>query len=331
MNYNTTQPVLNINLSLEMMKRIKILLVFSFLFVTTFLFSQNERLIIGRTTGKLAVRKNVAIRTFGFADSLSGQVTLPGSCIDVNEGDSLTIDFWNISQGNPVSLYCKEIEFVQRNKEKEIMNKKEPVHHMEHGFYSFLAKKAGTYLYYSPENYPFNLQAGMFGLLIIRPAANNPLATKPFSEILWCSYEIDTKWHNDALMGTEYDETNKPIIFPEYQPDYFLINGIIASKTKGLHSLENKKEIVLLRLANSGLYLHEIQFPVGMKIQLRFGSDANITALPEGYRVQLPSGDCLELLAFLGDVSEKGQIVYHYIDSISKKEWHKAAVPVFYK
>lgn len=313
-----------------MKKRNKIILAFSFLFVNAFLFSQNKRLIIGRTTGKLAIRKNIEIRTFGFTDSLSGQVTLPGSDIDVKEGDSVSIDFWNISQGNPVSLYCKEIEFGQRNKENEVLKKKEPVHHMEHGFYSFLAKKAGTYLYYSPENYPFNLQAGMFGVIIIRPKENDSLAVKSLNEILWCSYEIDTKWHKDDIMGTEYDVSNRPVILPDYKPDYFLINGEIVIKNKGLQSLENKKETVLLRLINSGLYLHEIQFPSGAKLQLISGNDTNITALSKGNKIQLHSGECFELLASLENVGEKEQVSYHFIDSISKKVCYKANIPVFY-
>lgn len=308
----------------------KIILVFSFLFIGTFLFSQNERLIIGRTTGKLAIKKNVEIRTFGFTNSLSGQVTLPGSDIDVKVGDSVNIDFWNISQGNPVSLYCKEIEFGQRNKENEVLKKKEPVHHMQHGFYSFLAKKAGTYLYYSPENYPFNLQAGMFGVIIIRPKENDPLSVKPLTEILWCSNEIDTKWHTDAIMGTEYDVSNKPIICPHYKPDYFLINGETALKNKGLQLLGHKKGTVLLRLVNSGLYLHEILFPSGTKLQLISGNDSRIIPLSEGYKVQLHTGECLELLTFLENVGDKELISYQFIDPISNKTYYKTDIPVFY-
>ncbi len=308
----------------------KIIVVFSFLFVSTFLVAQNERLIIGRTTGKLAINSNLKIRTFGFANTLSGQVTLPGSYIDVKVGDSVNIDFWNISQGNPVSLYCKEIEFLQLNKEKEVMKIKEPVHHMEHGFYSFQAKKAGTYLYYSPENYPFNLQAGMFGVIVIRPKENDATTVEPLSEVLWCSYEIDTKWHTDAIMGTEYDYTNKPIILPVYKPNYFFINGETVLKNKGLQSVTQKKETVLLRLVNAGLYLHEIVFPSNTKLQLISGNETNMMELSDGYKVQLQPSECIELLTSLENVGEKESIMYHFIDPISKKEYYKATIPVFY-
>lgn len=313
-----------------MKKRNKIIVVFSFLFVSTFLVAQNERLIIGRTTGQLAISSNLKIRTFGFANTLSGQVTLPGSYIDVRVGDSVNIDFWNISQGNPVSLYCKEIEFLQLNKEKEVMKIKEPVHHMEHGFYSFQAKKAGTYLYYSPENYPFNLQAGMFGVIVIRPKENDATTVEPLSEVLWCSYEIDTKWHTDAIMGTEYDYTNKPIILPVYKPNYFFINGETVLKNKGLQSVTHKKEPVLLRLVNAGLYLHEIVFPSNTKLHLISGNETNIMELSDGYKVQLRPSECIELLSSLENVAEKESIMYHFIDPISKKEYYKATIPVFY-
>ncbi|MEP6929515.1 MAG: multicopper oxidase domain-containing protein, partial [Flavobacterium sp.] len=299
---------------------------FSFLFVSTFLFSQNERLIIGRTTGKLSIGKKLPIRTFGFTNSLSGQVTLPGSDINVKAGDSVHIDFWNISQGNPVSLYCREIDFEQRNTENEVLTKKEPVHHMVHGFYSFQAQKTGTYLYYSPENYPFNLQAGMFGVIIVSPEGKDSEA----EEKLWCSFEIDTKWHTDAIMGTAYDDSNKPVILPDYKPDYFLINGQTAPKTKGLQSLQNKKGTVLLRLVNAGLYLHEIQFPAKAELQLIFGKTASLVPLSEGCLVKLHPGECLELLVSMQQVTDKEKINYHFIDPILSQVHYSASIPVFY-
>lgn len=318
------------NLSLEMKRRCKCILVFLFVCTGPFLSAQNDRLIIGRTTGKLAIAKNVTIRTFGFTDSLSGQVTFPGSEIEAREGDSVSIDFWNISQGNPVSLYCKEMEFQQRNAENEVVKVKEPIHHMVHGFYSFQAKKAGTYLYYSPENYPFNLQAGMFGVLIIRPKETDSLDHKPSQEMLWCSNEIDTKWHTDAIMGTAYDVSNKPILLPLYKPNYFLINGKTTIENKGLQSFVNKKEKVLLRLVNSGLYVHEIQFPSDAKLKFISGSDRNLIAGPNGFKIQLNSRECLEVLVFLDQVIEKEKIRYHFIEPISKKVAYKAEIPVFY-
>ncbi|MBF4469829.1 multicopper oxidase domain-containing protein [Flavobacterium sp. HJJ] len=312
-----------------MKNRNKIIWVCSFLLFRALLFSQNERLIIGRTTGKLEL-DNTVIQAFGFADSLSGQITFPGSYIDIKEGDSILIDFWNISQGNPVSLYCKEIEFVQHDKENEVMKVKEAVHHMEHGFYSFQAKKSGTYLYYSPENYPFNLQAGMFGVIVIRPKENEYSSVKPSKEVMWCSNELDSQWHTDTIMGTEYDPSNKAVILPKYKPDYFLINGETFSKNKGLQSLAHKKDTLLLRLVNAGLYEHEIVFPSRTKLHLLYGKDFNIKAVSKGYQLKLHPGECFELLAYLGDTGETEKIKYRFINPALKKTSYKAAIPVFY-
>jgi FtsP/CotA-like multicopper oxidase with cupredoxin domain len=240
------------------------------------------------------------------------------------------VDFWSISQGNPVSLFCKEIDFVQWDKNNKMMKKKEAIHHMEHGFYSFLAEKPGTYLYYSPENYPFNLQAGMFGIIIIEPKEKDLLVPEPLREILWCSNELDTKWHTDAIMGTEYDPRNKPIVLPPYKPTYFLINGQVASDSKGLQSLDRKNETVLLRLVNSGLYFHEIVFPPNAKLKLRFGSETALTESANGCTAALHAGESLEILVSLENVGDTEQLMYHFTDPISKKKVYETAIAVFH-
>lgn len=292
-------------------------------------YSQKDQLIIGRTTGKLALNTKTSIRTFGFTSSLSGQVTLPGSTITAQVGDSLFIDFWNISQGNPVSLYCKQIDFIQRDSTREISKIIEPIHHMEHGYYSLTAAKPGTYLYYSPENYPFNVQAGMFGLIIITEPKAEINGEEP-EEVLWCSHEIDTKWHTDALMGTEYDPSNKPILFPEYNPKYFCINGKNITKIKGLQSRTNSQKTILLRLVNAGLYNHIIQFPSKVKLHVKFVTDNNSNNKSLENKVTLGSGESMELLVSLKEVTANEQIMYQFIDPITKKNSFKATIPVFY-
>lgn len=74
----------------------------------------------------------------------------------------------------------------------------------------------------------------MFGVIIICLKENNFLVVKFLNEILWCSYEIDIKWYKDDIMGIEYDVLNRLVIFFEYKSGYFLINGEIVIKNKGL-------------------------------------------------------------------------------------------------
>ena len=294
------------------------------------LFSQNEQLIIGRTTGVLTINKNKKIRTFGFTKSLAAQVTLPGCAINAKVGDSIHLDFWNISQGNPVSLYCKKIDFVQKDKNGEILIKNESIHHMEHGYYSFLAKKAGTYLYYSPENYPFNLQAGMFGVIIIKPDNNNLQSQILTKEVLWCSHEIDSKWHTDSLMGTEYDSSNNPILIPKYTPNFFCINGQKIENIKGLLDKNNTSKSILLRLVNAGLYDHTIQFPTKVILKIKDDIDSfSITKLKYN-KVTLAAGETLELLVNLKDTTTRENIIFQFIEPKSKKVSFKTTIPILY-
>ena len=293
-------------------------------------FAQKEHLLIGRTTGQLAIKKQTTVRVFGFSTSLSGQVTLPGPCIEAMVGDSIAIDFWNISQGNPVSLTCNAIPFLQYDEEAKTLLEKQPIDHMEHGFYAFKAEKSGTYLYYSPENYPFNLQAGLFGTIIIRAKEEDSKPLKAKKEMLWCSYEMDPKWHTDAIMDVEHSDLNKPILLPDYKPNYFLINGKPAKKTTGLQAVANKNEPVLLRMVNAGLYLHEIQFPKNLKVQLVSGKPKAINKTTEGYLIQLLPGECLEFLAFLEAIKEKEKLIYRFIEPTSEKIVYKASIPIFY-
>lgn len=306
------------------------ILFFVFLFWTTVSYSQKEQLIIGRTTGTLSISPKKNIRTFGFTHSLSGPVTLPGHTITAKVGDSIHIDFWNISQGNPVSLYCKEINFIQRNRDREILSKKEPVHHMEHGYYSFVATKPGTYLYYSPENYPFHLQAGMFGLIIITPENTDAVADTSFPELRWCSHEIDTKWHTNMLMGTEYDPTNQPIPIPKYVPEYFCINGQKASNIKGVISKKDTSKTILLRLANAGLYTHTIQFPVKVILEIKNHNINDISNKIQQNKITIASGETIEIVVNLEATTPKETITYQFIEPTTQKEYATTTIPIWY-
>ena len=149
--------------------------------------AQVNKLIIGRTTGVFQIENKDSVRVFGFTNSLSGQVTLQGTTIEVMEGDDVTLDFWNISQGDSHEIFIKGIELKKKDS-SPIKNADNSVHHMEHGYYSFIAKQPGTYVYYCPVNYPFNIQAGMFGVLIIIAHEDHLNATKKETnakELLW--------------------------------------------------------------------------------------------------------------------------------------------------
>jgi len=221
-------------------------------------------LIIGRNSGNFILENGQSIRIFGFTNKLSNQLGLPGTTIEAHEGESLQIDFWNVSQGDPHDIQIKGIE-IQKQNQRLAIDADKGIRHMEHGYYDFVANHSGTYIYYSPVNYPFDLQAGMFGILIVKPKQGKDIYHEQASqERLWCSFEIDTTWHTDSLLDEEKGENPQLTEKLAYHPQYFLVNEQTSHQQLPgtLRKLTAKLgETVLIRLANTGLMEHRVTFP----------------------------------------------------------------------
>lgn len=297
-------------------------------FVST---AQEEWLIIGRTTGALSFNKTDTIRCFGFSNSLSGQITLPGVPIEVYQGDTVAIDFWNISQGRPHSLSIKGLEISQKNQRQIYTTEKEEVHHMNHGFYKFHATELGTYIYYSSENTSFYLQAGMFGLVIVRPKEQNE-TTQKLREVIWCSHEIDTSWHSDYLMDFEDEFRGAKVDYPRYKPDYYLINGQTIKLNKGLgFDPPTDSSKVILRLANTGAFNNLITFPENVSVTYLSGNSTSLTSDKKGAQIHLETLESIDVLVSVKSYSRKSRIVYSYIEPSSGKTKHKSKLPLFFE
>ncbi|MDR3680112.1 MAG: multicopper oxidase domain-containing protein [Flavipsychrobacter sp.] len=224
-------------------------------------------MIVGRNSSSLTLSDGSQVRTFGFAAKLNELPGLPGTTIEAREGDSLEIDFWNVSQGNPHDIWIQGIQLQKRNEPHEIYTD-DNIHHMEHGYYSFTANHAGTYIYYCPVNYPLDVQAGMFGILIVRPKLEYEIYHKHISkELLWCGFEMDTAWHTDSILDAEQEQISKMVEQLKYHPQYFFINdkrnGQLTSPARFSAKVG---ETVLIRLGNTGLMQHVVTFPKEMKL-----------------------------------------------------------------
>lgn len=293
-----------------------------FLLIFTWAHGQQQHLIIGRTTGELLL-KGEKIRVFGFTNTLSGQVTLPGTSIEVMTGDSVLIDFWNISQGNPHVIFMDSIPLV-RTTSDGVLAEEQAVYHMDHGYYHFIAPAPGTYLYYCSENFPFNLRAGMFGVMIVRPKA---APQEEGQEFLWCSFEMDPVWQELALL--EAENPPQPNERPIYQPQHFLLNGKPFKETEPMALSEGKNNApILIRLVNAGHWQQEINFPKGHRLQLL---DERKTLFKTKHQQQLvlaPRETC-ELLLELPLVKKKRRIKYIFRDPETGRMKHRAFLPIY--
>jgi FtsP/CotA-like multicopper oxidase with cupredoxin domain len=230
-------------------------------------FAQEDRnvFLIARNTGKKGLDNQDTIRVFGFAENLSQHPSIPGPTIYANEGDSVHIDVWNVSQGAPHTIHLHGLDVDQQN--DGVPHLSFTIEHMDHGFYHFKAPHAGTYLYHCHVASSIHVQAGMYGLIIIRPpdGSNKAWNGGPSyaNEMAFMLSEIDTVWHHDSVLNHSHGADTTPIRIPNYAPQFFLVNGysdgqLAEYAIKVNHALNTK---TYLRFANIGFYANEIVFP----------------------------------------------------------------------
>jgi FtsP/CotA-like multicopper oxidase with cupredoxin domain len=180
---------------------------------------------------------------WGFADgnpaSGSVRVQYPGPTLIVNQGAAVTVTLVNWLP-EPVSLLFPGMENVSAtpsgNGLRGIFTWDAP----PGGgtvTYSFTASRPGTFYYQSGTNMDKQLEMGLFGAIIVRPAgfdagipANRTAYgdnTSAFDqEYLLLLSEMDDRYHNDVEEGLPIDTTT-------FFPTYWFINGRNAPDTMG--------------------------------------------------------------------------------------------------
>ena len=224
--------------------------------------AQSTTLLIARNIGKKILDDGTEIRTFGYATKLSENPDIPGPTLIYEQGDSVIIDMWNVSQGAPHTIHLHGLDVNQQN--DGVPHLSFDVEHMDHGLYRFKAPHPGTYLYHCHVVSAIHVQAGMYGMLIIKPKGSDHITWEggyTFSrDYNFLLSEIDTNWHTDEHLLHPLGHVK--IKVPPYNPTYFLVNGLSGSQLKS----ENKKmfernENTFLRLANIGYYANKYVFP----------------------------------------------------------------------
>lgn len=205
-------------------------------------------------------------KIYGFAPNILN-AWLPGPTIIANEGDTLDVFVWNISQGAPHTVHWHGMDVDQAN--DGVWHTSFAIGHMQDTNYVFTAQHAGTFMYHCHVHSVKHVQMGMYGPIIIRPADGSKRAwtggPSYNQEKLWLTSELDSWWHDslafEPLMSpdTMHDEVEIPV----YAPDYFLVNGLSETQLDSDMTAITAKEAerVYLRLINMGFYLNKYSFP----------------------------------------------------------------------
>jgi FtsP/CotA-like multicopper oxidase with cupredoxin domain len=237
----------------------------AFLALSNWTYAQVDVFLIARNTGEKVLANKDTIRVFGFAEDLSSHPSIPGPTIYANEGDSVHIDVWNVSQGAPHTIHLHGLDVDQQN--DGVPHLSFEIEHMDHGFYHFKAPHAGTYLYHCHVASTIHVQAGMYGLIVIRPEDGSKKTWTDGiayqNEYAFMTSEIDTFWHHDSVLNHEHGHNAKPIEIPVYNPQFFLVNGLSDQQLDAYSEMIKtfKSDETYLRFANIGFYANEIVFP----------------------------------------------------------------------
>ena len=250
--------------------------------------SMKSFFLIMRNTGEYTLWDGNKIRTFGFAENIVSHPLIPGPTIEVNEGDTVKIGAMNFSQGAPHTIHLHGLDVNQEN--DGVPHLSFAIEHMDTGYYTFIAKHAGNYLYHCHVSSTLHVQMGMYGKIIVKDKHNSKRAwtngPEYNSEYAWMTSEFDTLWHSDSVLNMDIDHFDSTghseIPIPNYNPQYFLING--KSQTQ-LYDDDIKlqfkaNESIYLRLFNIGFLYNEYVFPSILNAKL-ISSDGRPINNPE--------------------------------------------------
>ncbi|XOV65830.1 MAG: multicopper oxidase domain-containing protein [Fluviicola sp.] len=210
------------------------------------------------------------IHLMGFAQLISAPLNIPAPTLVFEEGDSVNLSLWNLSQGAPHTIHLHGLDVNQENDGVPSLSFEIP--HDSTANYYFKAPHPGTYIYHCHVTSVIHVQGGMYGLLIVKPKSNPNLTWENGyefdSEHAWMMSEVDTIWHHDSIVNHPYDPNNMLHTVPDYFPQHYLINGKSETQLDATPITASVGEKVYFRLANIGYYANEVIFPSGMNAQI---------------------------------------------------------------
>jgi hypothetical protein len=197
--------------------------------------SPNATFTLTAESGIISMPDGNTIFTWSYANG-NGDFQFPGPVLCVNQGDTVTVVL-NNKLGEATSVMFPGIDSVMANGVlaqpqfsgttlTSLVPSAPPNGSVT---YSFVASRPGTFLYESGTDVGKQVQMGLFGALIVRPAghpnaayldgAGNPIGTfNAGNEFVMLLSEVDPMLHQAVEFGQPYDVT-------QLHPRYWLING----------------------------------------------------------------------------------------------------------
>lgn len=263
--------------------------------------------LIGRTNGFQTMHDGVQTRVYGFVESLFDNSKIPSPILYMTEGDSVEVEFLNLSQGAPHTIHWHGLDVDQQN--DGVPHLSFEVDHSESGFYRFKVPHAGTYLYHCHVVSTIHVQAGMYGAVVVRPPNGDQFTVWENGEqydrdFVWLASELDTNWHKNSVLNHEYN-TGNPIMIPsEFTPQYFMLNGLSGNDLTGPtgYYTAGENEKLYLRLANIGYQGVRFIFPSNLSARTISSDGRPLPAQMQSDTVEVLPGERYGALIELGSL-----------------------------
>jgi len=157
-----------------------------------------------------------------------GRAQYPGPVIIVNEGDTVTIHLRN-RLAEPTSIVFPGQEGVAAfGGQPGLLTREALPGGTSEVTYTFVANEPGTYLYHTGTHMDLQVEMGLVGVIIVRPAmganyAYNSADTRFDREYLFFLSEMDPVFHEYVEFGMAAQIDNS-----RYWPVYWMLNGRTA-------------------------------------------------------------------------------------------------------
>jgi FtsP/CotA-like multicopper oxidase with cupredoxin domain len=170
---------------------------------------------------------------WGYADG-TGRAQYPGPTLIVNQGDTVSITLTNELPQNVSIVFPGMSGVTETGGVPGLLAAEAPGDGTTAVTYSFVAREPGTFLYYSGSHPELQIEMGLVGALIVRPAGFDPAAPRAYSspgssythEYLFLLSEIDPVIHDPVAQG-KIDQVDNT----KARAEYWLINGRAAPDT----------------------------------------------------------------------------------------------------
>jgi FtsP/CotA-like multicopper oxidase with cupredoxin domain len=178
------------------------------------------------STGHITTGEGNSVFIWGYG--AGGALQYPGPTLIVNEGDEITITLTN-QLPQPVSIvFPGQTEVQATGGTAGMLTQEAAPGGADTVTYRFIAEHPGTYMYHSGTSMDLQVEMGLFGALIVRPAGFDPgnprayghASTAYDNEYLFVLSEMDHRTHQLV----EFDRISE-IDTSDYHPVYWFVNG----------------------------------------------------------------------------------------------------------